>query len=52
MGSVLYPPGRPAGERLGEYVQRFDTVELNSSFYRWPNPARFAGWRKRLPPGS
>ena len=48
---VLYPPGGPARERLGEYVQRFDTVELNSSFYRWPNPARFAGWRRRLPPG-
>ena len=35
---VLYPPGAPARERLGYYVRRFDTVELNSSFYRWPNP--------------
>jgi uncharacterized protein YecE (DUF72 family) len=50
-GNVLYPPGAPARERLGHYVRRFDTVELNSSFYRWPGPARFAGWRARLPPG-
>jgi len=49
--NVLYPPGAPAGERLGHYVHRFDTVELNSSFYRWPGPARFAGWRARLPTG-
>ena len=49
--NVLYPPGAPARERLGHYVRRFDTVELNSSFYRWPGPARFAGWRTRLPPG-
>jgi hypothetical protein len=48
---VLYPPGAPARERLGYYVRRFDTVELNSSFYRWPNPSRFAGWRDRLPDG-
>src|SRR5664279_5049287 len=48
---VLYPPGAPARERLGHYVRRFDTVELNSSFYRWPGPARFAGWRTRLPAG-
>ena len=49
--NVLYPPGAPAGERLGHYVRRFDKVELNSSFYRWPGPARFAGWRARLPTG-
>jgi uncharacterized protein YecE (DUF72 family) len=32
-------------------VRRFDTVELNSSFYRWPRDAVFAGWRQRLPDG-
>ncbi len=31
---VLYPPGTPARERLQHYAQRFDTVELNASFYR------------------
>jgi len=32
-------------------VQRFRTVELNASFYRWPRDATFASWRRRLPPG-
>ena len=49
--NVLYPSGGPARERLGHYVAQFDTVELNSSFYRWPSPTRFAGWRDRLPAG-
>ncbi len=48
---VLYPPGTPAGERLGHFVQRFHTVELNASFYRWPRTDTFAGWQRRLPPG-
>jgi uncharacterized protein YecE (DUF72 family) len=48
---VLYPPGTPPRDRLGHYVRRFDTVELNASFYRWPRTATFAGWRRRLPAG-
>jgi uncharacterized protein YecE (DUF72 family) len=50
-GDVLYPPGTPAADRLGHYTRSFRTVELNSSFYRWPRPAAFAGWRRRLPDG-
>jgi uncharacterized protein YecE (DUF72 family) len=48
---VLYPPGAPPADRLGHYTQRFGTVELNSSFYRWPKPATFRRWRDRLPDG-
>jgi uncharacterized protein YecE (DUF72 family) len=48
---VLYPPGTAPSERLGHYVRRFDTVELHSSFYRWPRPASFRSWRNRLPHG-
>ncbi len=48
---VLYPPGLPARDRLARYVEEFDTVELNASFYRWPREASFAGWRRRLPEG-
>lgn len=48
---VLYPPGLPAAARLQTYVQRFSTVELNSSFYHWPKQQSFAGWRRRLPYG-
>jgi uncharacterized protein YecE (DUF72 family) len=48
---VLYPSGTRPAERLGRYVRSFQTVELNSSFYRWPRPAAFRGWRARLPEG-
>ena len=45
----LYPPGLPARDRLARYVEAFPTAELNSSFYRWPRPAVFRGWQRRLP---
>lgn len=48
---VLYPEGTPVAKRLARYVEAFDTVELNASFYRWPRDAVFAGWRQRLPAG-
>ncbi len=48
---VLYPPGTSPADRLAQYVRRFGTAELNSSFYRWPHPQTFAGWRRRLPTG-
>ena len=48
---VLYPPGTTPARRRDVYVQRFGTVELNASFYRWPADRTFAGWRQRLPPG-
>jgi uncharacterized protein YecE (DUF72 family) len=48
---VLYPRGLPVAKRLDRYIEEFDTVELNASFYRWPKDATFAGWRQRLPEG-
>ncbi len=48
---VLYEPSLPVSRRLARYVEEFDTVELNASFYRWPRTETFAGWRRRLPPG-
>jgi uncharacterized protein YecE (DUF72 family) len=48
---VLYPVGLPSARRLHRYVEVFDTVELNASFYRWPKDSTFAGWRDQLPPG-
>ena len=47
----LYPPGLPARGRLARYAAEFSTAELNSSFYRWPRPSAFRGWRHRLPGG-
>ena len=48
---VLYPHGLPPRDRLARYVDVFDTVEVNATFYRWPPPAAFASWRRRLPEG-
>lgn len=48
---VLYPPKLPSARRLAYYVEAFDTVELNASFYRWPKDSTFSGWRRRLPEG-
>jgi uncharacterized protein YecE (DUF72 family) len=48
---VLYARGLPSAQRLARYVEMFDTVELNASFYRWPKDSTFAGWRAQLPDG-
>jgi len=48
---VLYPPGLPAAKRRGIYVEQFDTVELNASFYRWPGERPFHTWGEVLPDG-
>ncbi|SOD92778.1 DUF72 domain-containing protein [Spirosoma fluviale] len=48
---VLYPNPTPVGKRLDYYLQKFQTVELNSSFYHWPRQSTFANWEQRLPDG-
>ena len=48
---VFYPQRRPRGfDELAYYAERFDTVEINSSFYRAPEAAMTAGWVRRTPP--
>jgi uncharacterized protein YecE (DUF72 family) len=46
---VLYPEGLPPWQRLDYYLPHFQTVELNSSYYRWPKESTFARWGQRLP---
>ncbi|HEV7846825.1 MAG TPA: DUF72 domain-containing protein [Thermoleophilaceae bacterium] len=46
-----YPPKMPAKERLPWYAQRFDMVELNSSFYAVPDRNTVHGWVEITPPG-
>lgn len=48
---VLYPHGTPQRERLAHYVQHFSTVEINSTYYRWPADSTFVSWRQRVPAG-
>ena len=48
---VFYPLDIPQSRWLEYYSARFDTVEVNNSFYRLPEPGTFAAWKKRVPPG-
>ncbi|HEX9372126.1 MAG TPA: DUF72 domain-containing protein, partial [Roseiflexaceae bacterium] len=48
---VLYPPGTAGRQRLAYYVERYQTVEVNSTYYRWPPDVTFASWCQRLPEG-
>jgi uncharacterized protein YecE (DUF72 family) len=47
----FYPRGLPAKERLAFYAERFDAVEVDSTFYRVPTESMVAGWAERTPPG-
>ncbi|HEU5324268.1 MAG TPA: DUF72 domain-containing protein, partial [Candidatus Limnocylindria bacterium] len=47
----FYPAELPTSEWLAYYVERFDTVELNASFYRLPRAEAFAAWGRRVPDG-
>ena len=47
----FYPPKLPAKERLAWYAEHFDTVEVDSTFYRLPNESAVAGWAERTPDG-
>jgi len=46
----FYPPKLPAKERLAWYAEHFDTVEVDSTFYRLPSESMVAGWAERTPP--
>jgi uncharacterized protein YecE (DUF72 family) len=48
---TFYPKGLPTSEWLAYYAQRFDTVELNNSFYRQPSREQFQRWRRAVPAG-
>jgi uncharacterized protein YecE (DUF72 family) len=47
---TFYPGKLPASRMFQFYQEHFDTVELNNSFYRLPNPETFAAWREASPP--
>src|SRR5207253_1483953 len=47
----FYPPKLPAKERLAWYTQFFDTVEVDSTYYRLPGESMVEGWAERTPPG-
>jgi uncharacterized protein YecE (DUF72 family) len=48
---VFYPEDLPRSRWLEWYASVFDTVELNSTFYRLPAPETVDAWRARVPDG-
>jgi uncharacterized protein YecE (DUF72 family) len=45
------PRGRGRFDELRFYAEHFDTVEVNSSFYRIPSQQTTASWARRTPAG-
>ena len=45
------PRGTPKFDELAFYAEHFDTVEVNSTFYRVPATAAVQKWAERTPPG-
>src|SRR5215213_5483727 len=48
---TLYPEGLPSGSRLAEYVKRYATVEIDSTFYGTPRRSTVQKWREIVPEG-
>jgi uncharacterized protein YecE (DUF72 family) len=48
---IVYPPDAPARRWFELYAQRFDTVEINNTFYRLPPPSTVEAWAAQAPPG-
>ncbi len=46
---TFYPQREPQRRWLELYAQRFDTVEVNTTFYRLPRRDAVAGWVKQTP---
>jgi uncharacterized protein YecE (DUF72 family) len=47
----FYPGKLPAAKMLEFYAERFDTVELNNTFYRLPPEGAAEEWKQGSPPG-
>jgi len=45
----FYPPGTPARDFLSWYADRFNTVEVDSTFYATPPASRAAHWAASTP---
>jgi uncharacterized protein YecE (DUF72 family) len=48
---TFYPKGLPEGEYLTYYATKFDTVEIDSTFYRMPSLSTVKGWYSKTPKG-
>jgi uncharacterized protein YecE (DUF72 family) len=48
---LFYPADLRTADWFDYYASRFDTVEINNTFYRLPEAAVFHAWRTRAPKG-
>jgi len=48
---IFYPRGLEGPEQLPFYAERFQSVEVNFSFYRLPERTVFEMWRSQTPEG-
>src|ERR1017187_324366 len=48
---TFYPESLPQRRELEFASARFDSIELNGSFYSLQKPESFARWRDETPPG-
>ena len=46
----FYPPTLPDAQRLGFYATRFNTTEVNYSFYHLPSPETYRRWLRVVSP--
>jgi uncharacterized protein YecE (DUF72 family) len=47
---LFYPSNLPTNDWFLHYARRFDTVEINASFYSWPTVANVKSWLRQ--PGN
>lgn len=48
---VFYPEELPVARRLAYYAEKFQSVEINSSFYHLPRKKTLRQWRDAVPDG-
>jgi uncharacterized protein YecE (DUF72 family) len=46
---TFYPEGTKQSEQFAYYLQHFDTVEINNSFYKLPTRETFSKWKASVP---
>ena len=46
---VFYPKGLPQRKWFDYYCEHFDTLELNVTFYRFPEMASLQNWYNKSP---
>jgi uncharacterized protein YecE (DUF72 family) len=49
--TVFYPAGMKPADDLKFYATKFNTVEVDSTFYRTPSVATVNGWERKTPAG-